>query len=214
VTLAERIRAATGELAATRLLEATLGDLDLRQEPRFARLVEQLVAALAPIVQDVARHSLTSTELVLRRLLSKERREEIFVAKSTLREKFEPLRPELRAIFGRLGLDTVAPPARTSSIPGRRRARSSRARTRRLRCGRRRGRRRSERSDRRRRRPGRQVRRDSPRLTRLGRRVSLHTRRLSRHRTPGCLDRRSLCRHGREHTLLELAKSQLPEALS
>jgi hypothetical protein len=117
VGLAEKVRAAVGELTATRLLEATLDDLDLRQEPRFARLVEQLVASMAPIVQEVARHSLTSTELVLRRQLSSERREEIFVAKSTLREKFMSLRPELRGIFGRLGIDTLAPPPRTSSIP-------------------------------------------------------------------------------------------------
>jgi hypothetical protein len=116
VGVAERVRAALAELPAARLAEATLGDVDVKHERHFARLVEQLVAAMAPIVQEVARHSLTSTELVLRRLLTKERREEIFVAKATLREKFMSLRPELRTIFGRLGLDTLPPP-RPSSIP-------------------------------------------------------------------------------------------------
>jgi hypothetical protein len=110
VALAEKVRAAIGELAATRLVEATLSDRDVKDEPSFAPLVEKLVALMAPIVQEIARHSLTSTELVLRRLISSERREEIFVAKSTLREKFMPLRPELRALFGRLGFDTLAPP--------------------------------------------------------------------------------------------------------
>ena len=114
--IAEKVRAAAGELTATRLVEATLGDHELKQEPTFARLVEQLVSSMAPIVQEVARHSLTSTELVLRRLISSERREEIFVAKSTLREKFTPLRPELRGLFGRLGLDTLPPPPR-GSVP-------------------------------------------------------------------------------------------------
>lgn len=110
VGLAEKVRSAVGELTATRLADATLADRELKEEPSFAHFVEQLIAFLAPIVQEVSRHSLTSTELVLRRLISRERREEIFVAKSTLREKFTPLRPELREIFERLGLDAVAPP--------------------------------------------------------------------------------------------------------
>jgi hypothetical protein len=116
VALAERVRAACAELTASRLVEATLGDLELKQEPSFSRLVEQLVAFMAPIVHEVARHSLTSNELVLRRQISSERREEIYVAKSTLRDKVMPLRPELRGLFGRLGLDTI-PPSRPSSRP-------------------------------------------------------------------------------------------------
>jgi hypothetical protein len=114
VALAEKVRAATGELTATRLADATLGGVEIRQEPTFAPFVQQLVSFMAPIVQEVSRHSLTSTELVLRRLITRERREEIFVAKSTLREKYVPLRAERREIFERLGLD--APP-RSSRVP-------------------------------------------------------------------------------------------------
>jgi hypothetical protein len=110
VGFAEKVRTATAELTATRLADATLAERELKQEPVFARFVEQLIAFMAPIVQEVSRHSLTSTELVLRRLITRERREEIFVAKSTLREKFQPLRPERRELFDRLGLDTNAPP--------------------------------------------------------------------------------------------------------
>jgi len=109
VALAEKVRGAAGELAATRLADATLGERELKLEPTFARFVEQLIAFMAPIVQQISRHSLTQTELVLRRLISRERREEIFVAKSTLREKFAPLRPERRALFERLGLDNHTP---------------------------------------------------------------------------------------------------------
>jgi hypothetical protein len=115
VGLAEKVRSAAGELTATRLADATLEERELKQEPTFARFVEQLVSFMAPIVQEVSRHSLTSTELVLRRLISRERREEIFVAKATLREKFLPLRPELRELFERLGLDaTATPPSRAN----------------------------------------------------------------------------------------------------
>jgi hypothetical protein len=110
VGLAEKVRAAAGELTAVRLADATLAERELKQEPTFLHFVEQLIAFMAPIVQEVSRHSLTSTELVLRRLITRERREEIFVAKSTLREKFQPLRPELRELFERLGLDADAPP--------------------------------------------------------------------------------------------------------
>jgi hypothetical protein len=117
VAVAEKVRAAAGELSATRLVEATLGDKDAREASPYAGLVAQLVALMAPIVHEVARHSLNTTELILRRQLSSERREEIFVAKETLREKFMSLRPELRAIFMRLGLDTLPPPARRSSAP-------------------------------------------------------------------------------------------------
>jgi hypothetical protein len=114
VGVAEQVRKAAGELTATQLVEATLEDRELRQEPTFGPLVRHLVTLMAPIVQEVSRHSLTSTELVLRRLISSERREEIFVAKATLREKFKPLRPELRTIFERLELDGMAPPPRSS----------------------------------------------------------------------------------------------------
>lgn len=117
VAVAEKVRAAAEELTPTRLVEATLGEKDVREASPYAGLVAKLVALMAPIVHDVARHSLNTTELVLRRLISSERREELFVAKETLREKFTALRPELRSIFGRLGLDTMPPPARRSSVP-------------------------------------------------------------------------------------------------
>jgi len=117
VGVAEKVRAAARELTATRLVEATLGDKEVRDASPYAGLVAQLVALMAPIVHEVSRHSLNTTELVLRRQLSSERREEIFVAKETLREKFMGLRPELRGIFMRLGLDTLPPPARRSAAP-------------------------------------------------------------------------------------------------
>jgi hypothetical protein len=117
VAVAEKVRAAAAELTATRLVEATLGETDAKDASPYAGLVAQLVALMAPIVHEVARHSLNTMELVLRRQLSSERREEIFVAKETLREKFMGLRPELRGIFMRLGLDTLPPPARRSAAP-------------------------------------------------------------------------------------------------
>jgi hypothetical protein len=115
VDVAEKVRAATRELIATRLVEATLGEKPVQDVSPFAGLVTQFIALMAPIVQEVARHSLNTTELVLRRQLSSERREEIYVSKETLREKLTGLRPELRSLFQRLGLETLPPPRRSTA---------------------------------------------------------------------------------------------------
>ncbi len=114
VGVAEKVRAAASDLTPTRLAEATFDDNDLRQEAGFGGFVQKLVTFMAPIVKDVSRHSLTPTELVLRRLITSERREEIFVAKSTLSDKLSPLRADLRRTFDVLGLDAVP---RASHLP-------------------------------------------------------------------------------------------------
>ena len=96
--------------AATELEIGSLGSAAsdgtaFRDAPAFAPIVERLVAQLAPTVREIARRSLTPTELVLRRALGDDRREEIFVTKATLREKYAALPEPLRAIFGPLGLE-------------------------------------------------------------------------------------------------------------
>jgi hypothetical protein len=100
------------------LVEATFESGDFRLHPKFRDLVERLVAQMAPIVQEITRHSLTRTELVIRRLLSNERREEIFVTKATLREKYAPLPDEHRALFHPFGFETLPPPPPPTSLEG------------------------------------------------------------------------------------------------
>ncbi len=56
----------------------------------------------------------SSTELVLKRLVGGGRREEIFVAKSELREKLDRLPVAFRALFDPLGLEDERSPASTS----------------------------------------------------------------------------------------------------
>ncbi len=68
-------------------------------------LVRRLVQQMAPVVHEIALHSLSPEELVLKRVLADDRREEIFLAKADLRAKLEPLAPELRAVFTPLALD-------------------------------------------------------------------------------------------------------------
>jgi hypothetical protein len=116
VSLAEKLRGALAELKEGRLVEATFDSGDFRAHPVFKEVVERLVSQMAPTVQEIARHSLTQTELVIRRLLSNERREEIFVTKSTLREKYAALPREQRSMFDAFGFDTLPPPPPMPSV--------------------------------------------------------------------------------------------------
>jgi hypothetical protein len=110
VSLADKLRAALAELKDGVLAEATFEGAEFRGHPIFRDVVERMVTQMAPIVQEIARHSLTQTELVIRRLLSNERREEIFVTKRTLREKYAALPRDQRSLFDSFGFDTLPPP--------------------------------------------------------------------------------------------------------
>ncbi|MDF2691752.1 MAG: hypothetical protein K0S65_135 [Labilithrix sp.] len=105
VELVTKLRASLGDLERRPNISATFDGTDFRTLPTFVDFVERLVAMMAPICQEISARSLTPNELVLRRLLSNDRREEIFVAKVTLREKLAVLPPESRELFKSLGLD-------------------------------------------------------------------------------------------------------------
>ena len=87
------------------LLDATLDGQPLKECERPAVLVERVIASLAPIVKEIAAHSLSPDELVLRRMLGDDRREEIFVRKADLQRKLDPLSLSQRGIFASLGLN-------------------------------------------------------------------------------------------------------------
>jgi hypothetical protein len=111
-------------LSRRTLLSASFDGSDFLTLPAFAPLVQRLVAMLSPLVEEIARRSPTTTELVIRRRLADNRREEVFVGKATLRAKYAELPDEQRALFAPLGLDAPPPPApppptraREASIP-------------------------------------------------------------------------------------------------
>ena len=64
---------------------------------------------MAPIVQEIAARSQSPDELVLRRLLSGDRREEIFMSKSELKAKLEPLVNGSRSLFDPLWIQALPP---------------------------------------------------------------------------------------------------------
>ena len=72
-------------------------------------LVKRLIAQIAPVVREIAKHSQSSDELVVKRVLADNRREETFVAKAELLRKFASLSPGRRACFEPLGLGSAAP---------------------------------------------------------------------------------------------------------
>jgi hypothetical protein len=108
--LCERLAAPAIELNQHRraLVEAHLDGHSLATLERPLLLVERLIQHLGPIVHEIAMRSSSPEELVLRRPLSDDRREEIFVSKSELRRKLEPLPPPLRGLFAPLGLESSA----------------------------------------------------------------------------------------------------------
>lgn len=105
--LVEKLLVEAATFERKKLLSATVDGTDFEKLPAFIDIVERLIAMMAPIVREIAERSLTPNELIIRRLLGDDRREEVFVAKATLREKYDVLPPPLRALFAPLDLDVA-----------------------------------------------------------------------------------------------------------
>jgi hypothetical protein len=88
----------------TRLVEAKVDQRPFRQLSDPSLLVDRLVQAMAPVVQEIAQHSLAPGELILKRLVGDHRREEIFVSKAALDQKLAPLPEPTKSRFFALGL--------------------------------------------------------------------------------------------------------------
>jgi hypothetical protein len=119
VDLEEKLVGSAVELMDARrtLVHATLGGQPLAGHPSPRAMVERLVDAMAPVVREIAQRSLTPNELVLKRLLDNGRREEIFLARRELAQKFEGLADGGRAILATLGLAEPAPVVATAPPP-------------------------------------------------------------------------------------------------
>jgi hypothetical protein len=105
VLLAEKLHASVRDLKPTNP-QATLDGDDFRTQASFVPFVERLVTMMAPIVREISDRSLMPSELILRRLVSDDRREEIFVTRASLIEKYSGLTEPLRAHFVPLALET------------------------------------------------------------------------------------------------------------
>jgi hypothetical protein len=117
VALADKLRTSARSLKPGNLVEATVDGEPFRTQPTFAVLVERLVGMMTPVVRTIAERSLTPNELVLRRLLGDDRREELFVPKAVLREKYAMLPRPLAALFAPLALDAPAQATPRATLP-------------------------------------------------------------------------------------------------
>lgn len=106
------------QLGASRrnLVDAKLDGLPLEKHEHPAILVERLVSSMSPVVREIASHSLIPGELVLKRLLSDDRREEIFVSKSELETKVRRLPTAMQKLFEPLGLGQNGAPPPPSAV--------------------------------------------------------------------------------------------------
>jgi hypothetical protein len=104
--LREKLDEAAQALSPKRraLTSARLGDEPIEESTRMRAFVEQLVQVLAPMVREIAAHSSSPSELVLRRMMGDDRREEIFVGKSELLASLEGLSDADRQLFAPLEL--------------------------------------------------------------------------------------------------------------
>jgi hypothetical protein len=118
-SLCERLSAPAVELGKHRkaLLEVTLDGQPLTEHEGPAILVERMIQHIAPIVREIARRSSSPDELVLRRLLAEDRREEIFISKAELMRKLEPVPATLRGLFEPLGLGHSAVTTIEADLP-------------------------------------------------------------------------------------------------
>jgi hypothetical protein len=124
ISVLEKLELPVRELTTHRraLVQSTLDDRPLSDHEKPSVLAERLVSVMAPVTQEIARRSPSATELVLKRLVSGGRREEIFVTKAELVKRFDRLPIPLRAVFDPLGLEEgngahASPPASRSPSP-------------------------------------------------------------------------------------------------
>lgn len=111
--LAAKLEAAVDGLRGSRgaLVSATLDGKALAAHEHPATLVQRLVSAMAPVVHEIARHSLSPRELVIKRLLGGDRREEIFLSRAELEKKIAALPANVQQVFAPLGIVEAAAPA-------------------------------------------------------------------------------------------------------
>jgi len=110
VSLRDKLTAAMSQLRQNqpRLRNALLDNTPIQEHAEPAELVKRLVAQIAPVVREIAKHSQSPAELVVKRVLADHRREETFASKLELLQKLDPLSAGARALFDPLGLGGAA----------------------------------------------------------------------------------------------------------
>jgi hypothetical protein len=110
-TFVEKLEASTRALADSRgrLVSIQIDNKSFAEQGNARMFAERLTAAIAPTVHKIKAHSRNPDELVLRRLLGDNRREETFVPIAELVQRFEVLPAHARGVFAPLQLQGEAP---------------------------------------------------------------------------------------------------------
>lgn len=111
--LAAKVRDAVRALPKQRLTSATFDGLpfdgkNAEAQPKLVQIVPRLLETLAPNIELIAARSRSDAELVLRRELEDGRREELFMPKARLREKFAALDDAHQALFAAVATPLAA----------------------------------------------------------------------------------------------------------
>jgi hypothetical protein len=116
--LADKVEAALRDVSSQRtaLIELLIDAKPFGEHPHPRVLAERMVLAIAPTVRLIASHSRSPGELVLRRQLADDRREEVFISISELMKKIETLPIQTRVVFAPLHLSGEASPEAWSMI--------------------------------------------------------------------------------------------------
>lgn len=101
----------------TRLVTALIDGEAFRDSDEPTVLVERLIEAIAPDVQEIARRTPGTNELVIKRVIEGNRREEIFLSKGELKALLEKVPQQRRNLFRPLGLEVVMPSLLPPSMP-------------------------------------------------------------------------------------------------
>jgi hypothetical protein len=114
LALAEKLATAVRSLATHRtgLISFEVDGTPFADHAHPRTVAERLIAAMAPVVQQIRRHSPGAGELVLRVPLGSDRREEIFVSTAELATRFDGLAAHGKEVFAplQLGGPTAAQP--------------------------------------------------------------------------------------------------------
>jgi hypothetical protein len=99
------------------ITSARIGETPVEASEGMRMIIEQLVQVLAPVVREISAHSLSPDELVLRRMMGDDRREEIFISKSELRASLDGLGEADRRLFDPLELEVAGTATKSLSPP-------------------------------------------------------------------------------------------------
>lgn len=86
------------------LRDAMLDGVSLAKHDNPGMLVNRIIGAMAPVVQEIIKRSPADGELVLKRVVDNDTREEVLVRRSELDQRISRLSPPMRALFRPFGL--------------------------------------------------------------------------------------------------------------